>query len=98
MTPEAQNDIDEHAIYIASDHADAGFRFLDSIDGAFVELITHPEIGIARRFEGSALAGLRVWPVPRFENWLIFYQISPTQLTIIRILHSSRDLRSALEE
>ena len=63
-TPLAQNDIDEHALFIAGDNLDAGLRFLDAIDRARNELTRHPEIGAARRFDSPALSGLRVWPVP----------------------------------
>ena len=62
-TPIAQNDIDEHARFIAGDNLDAGLRFLDTIDRARDELAGHPEIG-PRRFDSPALSGLRVWPVP----------------------------------
>jgi len=97
-TPRAQDDIDELASYIAGDKLDAGLRFLDAIDHARIELARHPEIGSARRFDSPALSGLRVWPVPRFENWLIFYRIDEQILTVVRVLHGARDLHVALDE
>jgi len=33
-TPQAERDIDEHALFIAGDNLDAGLRFLDAIDHA----------------------------------------------------------------
>ena len=97
-TPRAQDDIDEHAIHIAGDNLDAGLRFLDAIDHARSELAHLPEIGSARRFDPPALSGLRVWPVPRFENWLIFCRIDEQALTVVRVLHGARDLQAALDE
>jgi len=97
-TPRAQDDIDEHAFYIAGDKLDAGLRFLDAIDHARNELARLPKIGSARRFDSPALSGLRVWPVPRFANWLIFYRIDEQTLTIVRVLHGASDLPAALDE
>jgi len=97
-TPLAQDDIDEQALYIAGDNLYAGLRFLDAIDHARDELARLPEIGTARRFDSPALSGLRVWPIPRFENWLIFYRIDEETLTVVRVLHGARDLPTVLAE
>ena len=97
-TPRAQDDIDDHAAFIAGDNLDAGLRFLDAINHARAELARHPEIGAARRFDSPALSGLRVWPVPHFEHWLIFYRIDQETLTVVRVLHGARDLPTALNE
>ena len=97
-TPRAQDDIDEHAAYIAADKLDAGLRFLDAIDHARNELARLPEIGSARRSDSPALSGLRVWPVPSFGNWLIFYRVDEQTLTFVRVLHSASDLPAALDE
>jgi len=97
-TPRAQRDIDEHALFIAGENLDAGLRFLDAIDHARAELTRHPEIGAPRRFDSPALSELRVWPIPRFEHWLIFYQIDASNLTVIRVLHAARNIPSILQE
>ena len=97
-TPLAQDDIDEQALYIAGENLDAGLRFLDAIDHARDELARLPEIGTARRFDSPTLSGLRVWPLPRFENWLIFYRIDDEQLTVVRVLHGARNLPTELDE
>lgn len=39
-----------------------------------------------------------LWPVPRFENWLIFYRIDDETLTVVRVLHGARELPAALDE
>ncbi len=97
-TPQAERDIDEHALFIAGDNLDAGLRFLDAIDHARDELAQHPEIGAERQFDSPALSGLRVWPVPRFERWLIFYIPSDTTVQIVRVLHGARDLPTILDQ
>ena len=40
-----------------------------------------PEMGSLRIPKDSALRGLRLWPVPGFEKWLIFYVPRETILT-----------------
>jgi toxin ParE1/3/4 len=97
-TPRAQRDIDEHALFIARENLDAGLRFLDAIDRARTELARHPEIGAPRRFDSPTLSSLRVWPIPRFEHWLIFYRVDDSKLTVIRVLHGARDIPNILEE
>lgn len=62
-TPRAQDDIDDHAAFIAGDDLEAGLRFLEAMDHVRNELARHPEIGAERQFDSPALAGLRFWPV-----------------------------------
>ncbi len=51
----------------------------------------------ARRFDSPALSGLRMWPVPHFEHWLIFYIPTDTAVQIVRVLHGARDLPTILD-
>jgi plasmid stabilization system protein ParE len=40
---------------------------------------------------------VRTWAVPGFENYLIFYLPTTTEVQILALLHGARDLPSALE-
>ena len=97
-TPRAQRDIDEHALFIAGENFDAGLRFLDALDQARAALARHPEIGAPQRFQSPALSDFRFWPVPHFERWLIFYRADGETVTVVRVLHSARDIPGILEE
>ena len=55
-------------------------------------------IGAPRPMASTRLAGLRVWPVPHFERWLIYYVPTETAVHIIRIRHSARDVSTLLEQ
>ena len=79
-TPHAQDEIDEHAAFIAGENFDAGVRFLDAIEHACNALSHHPEIGVERQFDSAGLFRLRVWPVPHFERWLLFYRVDDETL------------------
>jgi len=57
-----------------------------------------PELGPVRQFHNPLLQGIRMWPVPDFRNYLIFYWIAADEIQILRVLHAARDLEMALEE
>jgi plasmid stabilization system protein ParE len=35
--------------------------------------------------------GVRLWPVPRYRNYLILYRVKPERIRILRILHAAQD-------
>ena len=47
--------------------------------------------------KNPALAGLRVWSIRKFENYLIFYRPVPDGIEVVRVLHGSRDIDTILE-
>jgi plasmid stabilization system protein ParE len=42
--------------------------------------------------------GLRMAPVLRYQNYLVFYTVSGEQIVIRRILHAARDVERILRE
>jgi toxin ParE1/3/4 len=96
--PRANEDIDEQFHFIAQDSFDVAWRFFEAVEQACSRLGDMPHIGIALDFDNPELRGLRMWPVPGFEKSLIFYQVVSNAVTIVRILHSSRDIENILEE
>jgi toxin ParE1/3/4 len=96
--PQAKRDLMEHADYIAQNSMDASDRFLKATDKALRQIAEMPGIGASRDFHNPELAGLRVWPVPGFRRYLIFYRATEDQIEIIRVLHSARDIRAIFEE
>lgn len=44
------------------------------------------------------LQGLRKWGIRGFEKYLIFYLVSEELITIVRIIHGSRDIPTILEQ
>jgi plasmid stabilization system protein ParE len=58
------------------------------------ELLTrHPRIGRLRRF---SVPGVRSWLIPDFQNYLIFYLPTGTEVQILAVLHGARDSRGGL--
>jgi plasmid stabilization system protein ParE len=89
-----KRDVEEIFVYIAEDDMDAGFRFLDSVEIGANLLADHPMIGSPCDFEISKLKNIRIWPVKRFESYLVFYVAEPDikRVRLLRLIDSRRDL------
>jgi plasmid stabilization system protein ParE len=65
---------------------------LDAIDA----LMAMPEAGPHKITKNPRLAGLRAWPVKGFDESWIYYLVRPDLLTVVRVLHSKRDIKTIL--
>jgi len=43
-------------------------------------------------------AGLRVWPIKAFENYLIFYQPTDAGIDVVRVIHAARDIEALFSD
>src|SRR5919106_2814484 len=57
-------------------------------------ILVVPEIGSVRNFDNPELEGLRMWRIPKFANYLIFYRPTSERVEIVRVLHGARDIPS----
>lgn len=90
VTSEAEEDINEILIYIASDNFDAAIALYER----FVEIFKIlAENHLAGRERSELKDGWRSFPI---DNYLIFYRSWAGSVAITRILHSSRDLDEIL--
>lgn len=87
----AEEDFTEHTDYIARDNPAAAIDFIEAVEQALSRLADMPEIGSARPFRHSRLEGIRMWPVPQFQNYLIFYRVRGEEIQVLRILHAAQD-------
>jgi toxin ParE1/3/4 len=88
----ARNDLIEHYVYLAENAGETiADRFFDEAEASFSELAEQPEIGAALSWRNPILAGIRKGRVRDFESVLIFYKPHPQGVTIVRVLHASRD-------
>ena len=95
---QAKHDIVEAADYLALDNFDAAMRFLDAVEEAFTFLSENPQAGVKRLTAASTLAEIRMWKVPKFERYLIFYRIVDASIEIVRVLHGARHVDKILDE
>lgn len=93
----AQRDLVEHYIYLAEQAGiETADRFLQNANKSFDELSRHPGMGAVLSLRSPKLAGLRKWQVSGFESVLIFYMPREAGVSIMRVLHASRDWWSLL--
>lgn len=93
----AELDLTEHVDHLARENPSAARRFIDATERAFDRLSEMPEIGRLQDFDHPALCAVRLWPIPGFTKYLIFYQITQDELRVLRVLHGARDIPSLLE-
>lgn len=98
LRPRANEDLAEHVRYLSGESAGLAVRFIDAVLAALDTLRAHPEMGAPRAWRDERLSGLRTWPVPGFERWLIFYRLTEASVDVVRVLHGARDLPEVLRE
>jgi toxin ParE1/3/4 len=96
-TPQAKCDLYELAAYIGEHNMGAAMRFLEAAEEAFEQLARMPHMGSAQMFRNPELANLRMWPIPGFEKYLIFYRPTETGIEVIRVLHVARHIKAIFE-
>jgi toxin ParE1/3/4 len=88
----ALDDLVDHFVFLAENaDTDTAERFLINAEAAFDDLFLQPMIGSPLRLKHPDLAGMRKWRVKGFDNHLIFYMPMPDGVSIVRVLHASRD-------
>ena len=52
--------------------------------------------GVGRPRPEFGIAGLRSWRVEGFRKQLLFYEVLPDRIRLLRVLHGSRDLQAEM--
>ena len=91
---EAFNDLDRCSAAIGEFAPHTSVRFLEEAQKAFQLIADMPGIGAPRDYN-HALRGIRMWPVSRFRNYLVFYVLDDA-IEIVRVLHGSQDGQAIL--
>ncbi len=89
---EARENLSATVAHYAEENVEVAERFLEAAEGAFNLLSEQPELD--RRYEDALdadLQQLRVWPIRGFP-YLIFYNLRESDLFVVAVIHSSRDL------
>ena len=91
FSPKAERDLDEHCGYITADNPEAAKRVRQVILNTAVLLAQHPELGRSIRKAAPRHAQIRWFVVPKFRNYLIFYQPYQETIVVVRVLHAAQD-------
>lgn len=89
---EADFDIIEAAYYITETSLGTSKRFTRAVHAAIASLAEMPGMGVRRDYNNPTYADMRMWPVPEFPKYLIYYRTTDEYLIIIRVLHSAQDI------
>jgi toxin ParE1/3/4 len=92
ISEEANRDLDEITDYFLSMSVNAGDKFVKSFTQKCIYLTQFPYIGKLYPELGDGLRGIRL------ERYIIFYQVFPDSLIIVRILNASRDLKAIFSQ
>ena len=86
IAPAAEIDLAEIGAYIAGDSPDAATKFLTALEAKFQPLRQRPLMGSTR---DHLATGLRAIP---YKRYVIYYLYTGTTITIVRVVHSARDV------
>ncbi len=88
----ARRDLIEHFVYLAENAgSDVAERFLTNAEVSFNDLAQLPRMGAPLTLTHPSLANIRKWRIKGFDNHLIFYEVRPDGISIVRILHAASD-------
>ena len=89
---ETLQDLDEISAYIGTENPAASVHFLEAAQAAFERIADAPGMGTRRDYGNPALVGLRVFRIPEFGKYGIYYLTTAETIEILHVLHGSRDL------
>lgn len=81
--------------YLGEAGADVALRFVDAVERTVGQIGRSPQSGSLRFSYELEIPGLRVRPLARFP-YLVFYVVGDEAVDVWRILHSRRDVPSAI--
>lgn len=91
FSPKAIRDLDEHCGQIAAGNPEAAERVRQTILNTADLLAKHRELGRRIRKSTPRHAQIRWFVVPRFRNYLTFYQPHQETIMVVRVLHAAQD-------
>ena len=81
----------EIAKYLLARDAPIAARFWQAVKTTLDRLGKSPDLGELWESPDERYAGLRVWPIRGFGQYLVFHRYVNGEVHVLRILHSSRD-------
>jgi len=94
----ARQDLIDHFVHLVeSAGLDVAERFLTCAEVSFADLARQPMMGAALALKRPEIAQIRKWRVKDFDTYLVFYEPRPDGVSIVRVLHASRDWSRLLE-
>lgn len=90
---QARTDVLNHAYDIADKvNLNASDRFLEATEAAYKQIADMPRIGVPRDYGNPIYSSMRMWPLPRYRNYLIFYRVFGDEIEILRVLYAAQNI------
>jgi toxin ParE1/3/4 len=96
--PDVERDILSTAGWMVRTSPDAAWRFLDEVEATMRSLGYMPGKGSPKQFRERRLGAVRSWPVNKFPKHLVFYEVRPTHVYVLAVMHGARRLRNVLRD
>ena len=102
LSIKAEQDILDITKYLKTKNFQSAEIFFDQIEQVEKMLCSFPQMAplIEEKFHKSIshyLKETRFLVVPKFKNYVIFYKVDKTKITIIRIIHIKRNVLDLLD-
>ena len=95
--PAARRDF-VHYVYLAENAGmDVAKRFRQAVESAYARLAEMPRTGVPARVRQRKHAGVRIWRIREFEEYLIAYKPRRGGVAIERLIHAKQDYRRILK-
>ena len=91
FSPRAERDLDAVHDYIVADNPAAAAKVRLTILATADFLAQHPAAGRRILKAGPRHSQIRWLVVPRYRNYLIFYQPFEATIVVVRVLHAAQD-------
>jgi len=96
--PAARRDFIIHYVYLAENAGlDVAKRFRQAVESAYAQLAERPGMGAPAKVRQRKHAGIRIWRVHEFEEYLIAYRPRRGGIGIERLIHAKQDYRRVLK-
>ena len=93
--PQAKDDLADILAYLRNEAStQLAQQFLDAVVASVERLVEHPELGVRRSYRSPLLRNVRMFSLPKFSRYLLFYQSKDGVVYIIRLIHGARNLEA----
>lgn len=82
--------------YVDQVSEQTALEFIDTVERGIRRISRSPNVGSLHFAYELALPDLRAWPLQRFPS-VVFYVATSDEIDVWRVLHSRRDLPTALQ-
>lgn len=96
--PQAAEDVENHASYIADGSIDAAMRFLERAEQTIKGLALFPASGAPFPSQIPELGGMRTRLVKDFPNHVVFYVERDDAIEVVRVLRGGQDMGIEVEK